>query len=161
MGVKKIGVPTMQAMWEAWRERAIVPREVARERMRNGWDTERAFMTPLNATVGDPLPHILAHIQQHGPSSVTDLTEALACGSLSLIGRTLRGAVIAKKLHTTSQRRVKGTHKLYHLGREPRPDPTPGGPAWVHPIRARALGLPVATRRDEVALDYAHPARGV
>lgn len=35
--------------------------------------------------------------------------------------------------------------------------PTP----WVHPIRARALGLPVATRTADEPLDFSHPMRRV
>jgi hypothetical protein len=33
--------------------------------------------------------------------------------------------------------------------------------AWVHPIRARLLGLPVAQRQDDTPIDYAHPMRKV
>jgi hypothetical protein len=150
----------MLELWTEWRDRARVPRETARERIRNGWTPEPAFTTPLRGDTLEPLPKILAHIKQNGPKTVGEIVVAVECGSRSFIGRTLRAAIRKGVLHTQTKRVGNGSRKLYVLGPAPRLEIESGGVPWIHPIRARALGLPVATRRDESPIDYANPIRG-
>lgn len=157
-----------QKLWDEWRDRAVVKRDTARNRLRKGWSVEAAFLTHKLQHVADLLPDLVACLSQHGPLCLDDLAQHFPHVSRSVIGRILRDAVtrsrLSVELHRRGTGRGAGTVKRYSLAARRPQDVAPiaqtGGPAWVHPIRARALGLPVASVvRDAPAMDYAHPRK--
>lgn len=150
----------MLELWTEYRDVAVVPRETARARIRDGWTPEAAFTTPRLGETLEPLPIILAHIKANGPATVGEIVVAVECGSRSFIGRTLKAAVQNGALHVEMKRHGNGSRKFYILGPAPRMEIATGGVPWVNPIRARSLGLPTFSRRDESPIDYANPIRG-
>ena len=154
---------SIAGLWHEWKDRAVVSRECARERLRKGWTAEAAFMTPRTTSAADPTPFILAYVQRHGPACVSTIAAALDRGTANYLGPALRDAVRRRKLHVT---KAGGNVKLYHFGPAPRlwgdAEPVEESPKWIHPIRRRLLGLPVAQApRDVAEPDYAHPMRTV
>jgi hypothetical protein len=159
-GSRAEGSRSILELWTEYRERAVVSRDTARGRIRDGWTPEAAFTTPKLGETREPLPLILAYITRNGPATVGEIVDAIPCGSRSLIGRTLRAAIRNGALHSEMKRHGNGSRKLYILGPAPRVEVATGGPAWINPIRARALGLPTVSRHDETPIDYANPMRG-
>lgn len=160
---KRAATPKIAALWNEWKDRAAVSRQCARERLRDGWTPEAAFLTPRITGAPDPTPFILDYIQRHGPACVNTITAALDRGSVNVIGRALRDAVRRRKLHVAMARSdVGGNVKLYHFGPAPRlwGNAVEDSPKWINPIRRRALGLPVAhAPHPEPDTDYAHPRK--
>jgi hypothetical protein len=105
-------------------------------------------------TVGDA---ILATIKEHGPQTTAQLRERLpqipphsirtACGDLAGRQQLGRSSVMigARRITAWTVDAVTNERRARTDGR-PEKDEAWTAPAWVHPIRARALGLPVARR---------------
>ena len=104
--------------WATVAHRAVVSRHVWRQRVARGWDVETALTTPFveRRDLRTRVREILAHQPDATPQDVARL--------LGEIG-------------TAHTKRV-----MESIGKAP---PTAEPPlVWVHPIRRRALGLPVA-----------------
>jgi hypothetical protein len=128
-----------------------------------GMKGSRSQWTPIDQCRHDPAPAkkketiggaILAMIHQHGPLTTAKLSELLphippkslrtACGDLAntlklgrsyvMVGeRQITAYTVGVVTHEPRKKTVK-PHRADHVKAEP----------WIHPIRRRALGLPVA-----------------
>jgi hypothetical protein len=128
-----------------------------------GMKGSRSQWTPIDQCRHDPTPAkkketiggaILAMIHQHGPLTTAKLSELLphippkslrtACGDLAntlklgrsyvMVGeRQITAYTVGVVTHEPRKKTVK-PHRADHVKAEP----------WIHPIRRRALGLPVA-----------------
>ena len=159
--------------WDAVKDRAVVPREIVRNRMRHGWALEPALTTPKEWK--RPVAARIREAVKRSPGITAEgLRTALPDVNKSIIYRTVGRDVDAGRIRTVKApghnpdgwRLVIGYVLVpesaisKRTGRPHRDEEwTPG--AWVHPIRARLLGLPVAQRQDDTPIDYAHPMRKV
>lgn len=158
--------------WAALAPRAAVDRETFRNRMRHGWALEPALTTPKawRRSVAKRIRELV----QHRPGITADaLRKAMPDVQKSIIYRTVGRDVDAGRIRTVKVdghnpdgwSKVLGyvmvaeAQRPVRTGRPHRDEEwTPA--VWVHPIRARALGLPVAQApRVEPDTDYAHPRK--
>ena len=146
----------------------------SRERRVVGPKTPTPHEKRGRAMRGDVAPAVYALVTAGAGVSADDVWPQCAPASRSTVIRVLRAAVKAGHMRGVRQSRNGVSVVLYTMattGIERRvssthhADVSEGGwtPAvWVHPIRARALGLPVATRaasHDE-APTFSDPFRG-
>jgi hypothetical protein len=121
--------------WHAVKHRAVVPYSVWSNRITKGWDLEQALTTPAavrsNRTV--TVRRILA--QQPGLTP-NQIAKQMGRHVKPWEVRDIMSAIAAKDTITTAAAAAPPA--------APHTKSTPSGPAWVHPIRRRALGLPVA-----------------
>jgi hypothetical protein len=159
--------------WDAVKDRAVVPREIVRNRMRHGWALEPALTTPKEWK--RPVAARIREAVKRSPGITAEgLRAALPDVPKAIIYKTVGRDVDAGRIRTVKVDghnpdgwgkvlgyvMVAETEQPKGRGRPQLDDAwTPG--AWVHPIRARLLGLPVAQRQDDTPIDYAHPMRKV
>ena len=155
--------------WDAIKDRAVVDRETVRDRMRRGWALEPAIATPKGER-RRVAPRIRALVKATPGITAEGLRKAMPDVAKGIIYKHLGRDVDAGRLRTM---KVPGHNPSgwgqvlgYELvaskraGRPPLEEvwvPTP----WVHPIRARALGLPVAQRQEVPEMDFGNPFRSV
>jgi hypothetical protein len=158
--------------WDAVKDRAVVPREIVRNRMRHGWALEPALTTPKEWK--QPVAARIREAVKRSPGITAEgLRKALPDVNKSIIYRTVGRDVDAGRIRTIKapgQNPDGWRHVIGYVlvdapptrtGRPHRDEEwTPG--QWVHPIRARLLGLPVAEgRRDVPETDFGNPLRKV
>jgi hypothetical protein len=152
--------PNTAAQWNAVKDRAVVPRDIVRDRMRHGWALEPALTTPKESK--RPVGVRIRELAQRCPGITGDaLRRALPDVGRTVVANAVRRDVAAGRIRTVKVpnpnphgwRMVLGYVLVAETAQPPRTGRshsddtwTPG--AWVHPIRARMLGLPVATRRS-------------
>jgi hypothetical protein len=152
--------PNTAVQWNAVKDRAVVPRDIVRDRMRHGWALEPALTTPKEFK--RPVAVRIRELAQQCPGITGDaLRRALPDVGKTVVANAVRRDVAAGRIRTVKVpnpnangwRMVFGyvlvaeTAITKRTGRPLRDEEwTPG--RWVHPIRARMLGLPVATRRS-------------
>ena len=149
--------------WAALKDRCVVDRETLRDRMRRGWALETALAMP-KAWRRPVIARIRAIVRQSPGITAEGVRAAVPEMAPSVVDRMVGREVEAGRIRVEA-----GAVPRYWLVA---PDERPrqrGRPhiedawtpaAWVHPIRARALGLPVAQGRQvEPSTDYAHPRR--
>ena len=162
------------AQWEAVKDRAVVPREVVRNRMRHGWALEPALTTPKGSR--RPVVARIRDLVQRTPGITADAIHmALPDVSKAVVYKSVGRDVDAGRIRTIKApgqnpdgwRSVIGYVLVpesaisKRTGRPHRDEEwTPG--AWIHPIRRRLLGLPVAQApRDVPETDFGNPLRKV
>ena len=143
--------------WEAVKDRCVVDRETLRDRMRRGWALGPALVTP-KANRKPVIARIRAVVRSAPGITADGLRAALHDKAPSIVDRTLGREVAAGRIRTVTTGAVVRHWIVPADGERAQGRPhnedawTPG--AWVHPIRARALGLPVATRTDDDLINY-------
>ena len=160
--------------WAALAPRAAVDRETFRNRMRHGWALEPALTTPKEWR--RPVAKRIRDLVQRTPGITAEaLRAALPDVPKAIIYKTVGRDVDAGRVRTVKVdgHNPDGWGKVlgYVMVAEAERPKGRGRPhlddawtpaAWVHPIRRRALGLPVAQApRDVPEPDYAHPLREV
>lgn len=127
--------------WHAVKHFAVVSYSVWSNRMTKGWECERALTTPAAVRTNRTatVRRILAQQPDLTPSQIA-----------KKMGRhvkpwEVRDIIEAIAVKDTPAPAV-ATPAVVASFAPPHTKPTLVGPAWIHPIRARALGLPVAAR---------------
>ncbi len=113
---------------------------------------------------------VVALLAEHGPLSVSEIAERLPQYRKTVIKSQIMRMgteqTVMRVGGSAQEGRVVTTWTVGPVplnGRQSRGRPseidtwTPE--PWIHPIRRRLLGLPVATRQDDEPIDYAHPMR--
>jgi hypothetical protein len=115
-------------------------------------------------SVDELINPVVAYVVDSPGQTMPQIVQAFAYVPIRTIYRVIQAAV-AQKLVRRMPRRGSMLSIVVPYGavnlKTPGPVTSKDGHApavWVHPIRARALGLPVATVvRDQPPPDYAHP----
>jgi hypothetical protein len=115
-------------------------------------------------SVDELINPVVAYVVASPHQTMPQIVQAFAHVPIRTIYRVIQAAV-AQKLVRREPRRGSLLSIVVPYGaanaKTPGPVTSKDGHApavWVHPIRARALGLPVATVvRDQLLPDYAHP----
>jgi hypothetical protein len=132
-----VGVTAKQ--WTEWAPRCLVSRRTLRHRLQAGWPLETALTTPVKSDAGETQEHVCA-ILRVTPHRTTRELMAATGRTEAAIEHTLKRGIMGGTLvkHRNGQRVDYTLAADADAGFATRP--------WIHPIRARALGLPVATR---------------
>ena len=151
------------AQWKKWGPKCAVTRRGLTHRLQTGWTLEDALRTPAKADAGNTRDQI-CHILRTKPHQTTAELKAITGRTDFAVEHALKRCVMAGTLVKHHQ----GKRVTYTLaagadeGHAVRP--------WVHPVRARAQGLPVApavyaapapTPESLIAPDYSNPLRGI
>jgi hypothetical protein len=120
--------------WHAVKHRSVVPYSVWSNRLTKGWGVEQALTTPAAVRTNrtSTVRRILAQQPDATPNQIA-----------KQMGRHVKPWEVRDILDA-----IAATNTTAPAAAAPPAPPhaksTPSGPAWVHPIRRRALGLPVA-----------------
>jgi hypothetical protein len=123
---------------------------------------------PAEYTVAALMGPVVAYVIAYPEQTMPQIVDAFAHVPIRTMYRVIDAAARDKKVR---RERIKHGTRLFCV--HPYTAPKAAKPAapvttrdghtesvWIHPIRARALGLPVASVvRDEPSPDYAHPNR--
>jgi len=160
--------------WDAVKDRAVVDRETVRNRMRHGWALEPA-LTTLKEWKRPVAKRIREAVKRSPGITAEGLRTALPDVNKSVIYRTVGRDVDAGRIRTVSvpghnpqgwgkalgyvmvaeAERPKGRGRPH---KEEAWTPVP----WIHPIRRKLLGLPMAQApRDVPETDFGNPLRKV
>lgn len=158
--------------WAAVQDRCVVDRETLRNRMRHGWALDPALTTPKDYR--RPVAKRIRDLVQRTPGITADaLRLAMPDVAKSIIYRTVGRDVDAGRIATVRAPGHNPDGWRYVIGyvmvapaerptlkgrphRDEEWTPTP----WIHPIRRRLLGLPVAQApRDVPETDFGNPLR--
>lgn len=123
-------------------------------------EAQRAPRTKPAQALADAIVDTLA---EHGPQSAAEMAALLPLynahtirTSLGRMARTRRISRVPAPKHETLRWKVGPSEAQAGVVSEG-DQWTPG--AWVHPIRRRLLGLPVAERREVPEMDFGNPLR--
>lgn len=113
--------------WAEIRHRSVVPYAVWSNRLTIGWDMERALTTP--STQRQDRRALVRAILADDPAATP-----------KQIAKRVGGGIKQWEVRDILLKLAQPVEP------QPVPKPTTPGAAWVHPIRRRALGLPVAPK---------------
>ena len=133
--------------WRQVAHRAKVSAATVRNRLKAGWSLDDALEAmPLSAKYKTAM-RIRDAVAEHPKSVLADIRRL--CPDLSpaqveaAVRRCVREGFVLREAGIRRGKKVQG---IYSVPNEPLESmsTTPSTPKWIHPIRARLLGLPVA-----------------
>ena len=133
---------TTRPSWHDVKHRSVVPYSVWSNRLTKGWDFERALLEPA-AQRTNRLAAVKQIIAQHPDATPNQIARLMGKHVKPWEVRDMLNAIAAEAVRAPAE--IVAPAAAAAIAPALKSAVTPGV-AWVHPIRARALGLPVAPR---------------